>query len=192
MNIFVLDKNPVVAAKNNNDQHCTKIVLEISQMLACPFSLERLSQKDVPLTKGGTSRKHSYYNHPVTKWVRESPENFRWAIVHALALDVERRERNGGLSKKPEHFSIPFIDWALNHIDEVQFNKSELTTFAVAISEFNKEKKVYNQSYAIIKKYNLPPITAYKLYYKLDKSFATWKRNRPEWMDHSIEDLIKS
>lgn len=191
MNIFVLDSNPIIAARHNNDQHCTKIVLEIAQMLACAFPLERLAQKDVPRNQKGEARSHSYFNHPVTKWVRESKDNFHWAIIHAFALDSERRIRNA-LKNTKHHFSLPFIEWCFNHANEVNFPKNQLTPFAVAISEINKNKKTPNLSYPIIKKYNLNPIIAYRLYYKLDKPFATWKRNRPYWMDSSIEEIIKN
>ena len=37
MNIFVIDKDPVVAAQNLCDKHVVKMILESAQMLCAPF-----------------------------------------------------------------------------------------------------------------------------------------------------------
>lgn len=186
MNIFILDSNPVISARQNCDKHCSKIVLEIAQMMASCFEIKRLQDSKTPRTKVGTPYKHSHYNHPVTKWIRESKDNFLWALQHAEILDNERRIRNGGLSIKPEHFSFKFIHWAAENINDIKFPKNELTPFAIAINS-------KNNCYRYIQKYNLKndPVLAYRLYYKLDKPFATWKRNRPNWMDYSVEEIIE-
>lgn len=184
MNIFVLDKSPILSARSNCDRHCVKMVLEIAQMMASCFQVNRLEQNDVPRTKAGTPYKHTHFNHPVTKWIRESKNNFIWAYHHASTLDEERRERNGGISNKPPHFSFKFIDWVFDHIDEIPFIKEELTPFAVAINS-------KNDCFQYIKNHDIDdPILCYRLYYKLDKPFATWKRNRPEWMDWNVNEII--
>ena len=74
MNIFVLDKNPIRAAKMACDKHVVKMILESAQML-CSVQPE-----------GTAPYKRSFYNHPCTKWVRESDANYDWLIEHGLAL----------------------------------------------------------------------------------------------------------
>ena len=48
MNIFVTDKDPVVAAQNLCDKHINKMIVESAQMLANAFSLERQAESDCP------------------------------------------------------------------------------------------------------------------------------------------------
>lgn len=74
MNIFVLDKNPIRAAKMACDKHVVKMILESAQML-CSVQPE-----------GTAPYKRSFYNHPCTKWVRTSDANYDWLIEHGLAL----------------------------------------------------------------------------------------------------------
>ena len=63
MNIFKLDESPVVSAKYACDKHVVKMILESAQML-CAVHPE-----------GTAPYKRSFYNHPCTKWVRESNLN---------------------------------------------------------------------------------------------------------------------
>ena len=38
------------------------------------------------MVKSGCNYKPTHANHPMSKWVRQSPHNFNWACDHALAL----------------------------------------------------------------------------------------------------------
>lgn len=96
MNIFILDKCPVTAAKYYPDKLCSKISLEICQMLATNFSANYLNWGDLP-KKDGNAYKVSYPNHPCTIWMREKEENIAWSITHGLALALEHKQRFGRL-----------------------------------------------------------------------------------------------
>ena len=84
MNIFYVDSDPVIAAKSLHNKHIHKMALESCQLLITCFTEERL--KSAPLTSKGTSWKHTHYNHPCAKWVRESRNNFEWLFHHAYEL----------------------------------------------------------------------------------------------------------
>jgi hypothetical protein len=168
MNLFVLDENPIKAAQFNCDLHCNKIVLEVAQMLANCFAPDVLVH--APTTKSGTVRKHSYYNHPVSIWMRKTLSNLFWSIEHAYGLESERLHRGYN-----PHHSIAFIDWCANNFDKSVVPDGNLTEFAVAIAPDKNCRKVSGFN-------NMSVVDKYRQYYIHDKPFAEWSnRNVPDW-----------
>ena len=149
MNIFVLDKNPHVAAMYACDKHVVKMILESAQML-CSVHPE-----------GTAPYKRGFYNHPCTKWVRASSENYDWLIEHARALCTEYTRRYGKV-----HKSEQVIDWC--DANRPELPDVGLTPFAQAMPEDYK---------------NEDAVEAYRTYYRNDKRrFATWKDvDPPTW-----------
>ena len=148
MNIFVLDKNPHVAAMYACDKHVVKMILESAQML-CSVHPE-----------GTAPYKRGFYNHPCTKWVRASSENYDWLIEHARALCTEYTRRYGKV-----HKSEQVIDWC--DANRPELPDVGLTPFAQAMPEQYR---------------NSDTVKAYRAYYKGEKAkFATWKTQRPSW-----------
>lgn len=66
MNIFVLDADPHAIAKHYCDIHLRKMMVEYVQLL-CNAMPEHLAPY-----------KRTHYNHPCSKWVRESASNWEW------------------------------------------------------------------------------------------------------------------
>ena len=102
MNIFVLDKDPIVAAKMQCDKHVVKMVLETAQMLCTAHP------------KDTAPYKPAYINHPCTVWARQSVDNYRWLSIHGLALALEYRNRY-----KKIHKSEKVIMWCHDHIPQI-------------------------------------------------------------------------
>lgn len=98
MNIFLLSKNPVLAARMQCDKHVVKMILETAQLLCSPF---------VP---GKAPYKRSHYNHPSAQWTRASKKNYQWLIKHGLALCAEYQYRYN-----KEHKSKQVILWCQNN-----------------------------------------------------------------------------
>lgn len=146
MNIFFLDKDPTLAAQFMVDRHVNKMVLESVQMLANCYSLEQLAQSDCPRTQSGNPRKHSYFNHPCSIWVRKSLDNFNWLLNHAEALECERLFRDFN-----PHFCAPFITWCA-------INKPDLPTlgFTPPAQAFGKDNESLKCE---------DPVIAYRSYY---------------------------
>ena len=80
MNIFILDRDPMRAARAHCDKHVSKMILESAQMLS---------------TVLGGPYKPTHANHPCTKWIAESQANAEWVINLSWYLNDEWRARYG-------------------------------------------------------------------------------------------------
>ena len=149
MNIFVLDESPVVSAKYACDKHVVKMILESAQML-CAVHPE-----------GTAPYKRSFYNHPCTKWVRESARNYEWLLLHAYALCDEYTRRYGKVHKTEE-----VVEWCDNNRPELP--NIGLTKQPTCMPDYCKTESV---------------VESYRNYYINEKSeFAKWKDgNVPSW-----------
>ena len=72
MNIFHLDKDPILCAKWLCDKHCVKMVLETAQMLSTGYQKEFGIKNDL--------YKPAYPKHPMTIWVGNSRGNFQFTF----------------------------------------------------------------------------------------------------------------
>ena len=87
MNIFYLDKDPVVAARVQYNKHVVKMILESAQML-CTAHHHYDNGHNVPYKK-------AHYNHPSTIWCRQNKNQYRWLYNHMIALGIEYTARYG-------------------------------------------------------------------------------------------------
>jgi len=118
LNIFVLSKDPVKAAKMQCDQHVVKMTLETAQLLCSPFK------------PGVAPYKRTHFNHPCSVWVRESEGNFLWLCRHGLALAEEYTYRY-----QKRHNSLSVIEWCEKNHSRLEFTKKRRTKFALAMPE---------------------------------------------------------
>jgi hypothetical protein len=91
MNIFFLDKSPKIAAQMMCNKHVVKMIVESAQMLS---TAHRVCDGDDYANEMGLY-KLAHKNHPSTKWVRSSSENYRWLWKHFDALMKEYTYRYG-------------------------------------------------------------------------------------------------
>ena len=112
INIFVLDPNPYKAASMHCDKHVVKMILETAQMLSTAHRV--LDGKKIVIESyideyGIKHRKKTVWkltgdidntlyaaahtNHPSTKWIRESNNNYMWAwcLMRGLCLEYTKR-----------------------------------------------------------------------------------------------------
>jgi hypothetical protein len=152
MNIFVLDKDPIIAASYYCDKHVVKMPTEIAQMLCNAFE---------PNFKPIFKRTH--YNHPISKWVRSSMQNYLWTIAHGLEVCKEYTKRYGKI-----HKSQRVIEWCRNNMGKISFSFNSFIEHPICVSEQCDRSD---------------PVTAYRDFYIKDKAyFAKWKLgNIPFW-----------
>lgn len=150
--MFILDTDPNIAATYYCDKHVVKIPLEIAQMLCSAFDID----KNPPY-------KRTHYNHPVTKWIRSSESNYKWAITHGLAICKEYTVRYG-----KRHKCEDIIEWCRSNMGSINFASVELTEHPKCMPDECKIGDV---------------VASYKNYYVTKKmGFAKWKTKVPEFV----------
>ena len=112
MNIFFLNRDPVVAAQQQCNKHVCKMVLESAQLLSGAFE------------PGVGPYKRTHYNHPCSKWARKSKDNYEWLLAHAKALSLEYTHRYEKIHKCDEK-----IDWCANNYGRLNLPSIGLTEF---------------------------------------------------------------
>ena len=159
MNIFYLDKDPMIAAQMMCDKHVVKMILESAQMLS---TAHRVLDGDVYADSVGLY-KTAHKNHPSTIWTRASVHNYMWLYNHMISLMQEYTCRYGKhhaserlvapLRKTPT--TIPVVDFSDPPQCMPDYCKTEDT------------------------------VSAYRYYYINEKaSFAKWKNAKiPEWFN---------
>lgn len=158
MNIFVVDENPVVAARMLCDQHVVKMIVESVQML--------FTALHVAGVKEPWMYKPTHARHPCTLWVASSRHNWRWLHMHASALCHEytyRYDREHACTQMLR--DVACFDEALPDVP--------CGAFVKAMPDEHKSGST---------------VDAYRRYYVVDKArFARWTRRRPPpaWWPYS-------
>ena len=91
MNIFHLDKDPLLCAKYHCDKHVVKMILETGQMLCTAYQRHYGLKDDL--------YKPAYPHHPMTKWVGDSGANFYFTMKLFDALLTEYKNRYNKIHK---------------------------------------------------------------------------------------------
>jgi hypothetical protein len=116
MNIFVVDEDPEVAARQLCDKHVVKMILETAQMLCT-----------VAASQGyDTPYRPTHAKHPCTLWAAKSADNWSWLLQHGLAMCAEYSRRYGRT-----HKSETVIMWCARL--KIGFPESGQTPFAQAM-----------------------------------------------------------
>ena len=157
MNIFYVDKDPIVSAQMMCDKHVVKMILESAQMLS---TAHRVLDGNEYADKEGLY-KMAHKNHPSTILVRSSVHNYMWLYVHMTALMDEYTYRYGK-HHATERLLQPLKDCPKS-IPTIDF-----TDPPQCMPDYCKGDDT---------------VQSYQTYYILEKSdFATWNRRTvPEW-----------
>ena len=158
MNRFVLDEDPAVAATYHNNKHVVKMILEEAQMLS---TAHHLSFSGISEDFASRLYKPTHKNHPCSVWVRQSKQNYLWALSLFASLCKEYSHRYGKIHKS---FSLYPL---LSQIPE-NMPSTGLTPFPQAMPEYCKRPS---------------SVEAYREYYIMEKfDIANWtNRDVPEW-----------
>jgi len=188
MNIFHLDKDPILSAEYMCDKHIVKMMLETNQLLCTAHWVGwQLMMSPPPDLRGKRLKEWlkdriphpdlvppysmTHVNHPSAVWTRQCWGNYNWLVRHGLGLCREYTRRYGRVSKSeevthwldrrpPPKFVGPSLD-----------SPTSMTPFATAMPD----------------EYKVPgdPVQSYRNYYLGSKSrFAKWKyTSPPPWWD---------
>jgi len=159
MNIFYIDSDPKISARQLVDDHIRKMQIESAQMLCTTFHHYGL---DAPY-------KRAHYNHPSTKWVRESMDHVSWLLEHGLEICKEFEIRYG-----KQHATRKVLLWVRDNL--------YLLVGKIPYNGFTPPPQCMPDEY---KKANA--IEGYKTYYiedkiKIKKLNYNKLNNTPEWI----------
>ncbi len=161
MNIFAVDKDPVLAAKSLPDKLVVKMPLETAQILSTALIEHDCESK--------TIYKATHSHHPCVVWAGYTKGNFDWLVKHGLALCDEYFARYGKVHGR-EHKSRQVIEACANLSKEVAFYRMYMTPFQQVMPENFRSDD---------------PVAAYREYLHSKSYLANglgWKHcNPPEW-----------
>lgn len=164
MNLFILDEDPVIAASLNCDIHVNKIILEAASCMCAAhweYGFPNLD-KAPKIFQDGKYRGKTHHNNHITKWVRESRENYRWTYKHAIELCNQHTLRS---THKRQHATRSLIEWLGENEPPILLNP--MTPFRQAVAEDC---------------YHSNPVVAYWVYYVTCKThLAYWSLGVPSW-----------
>lgn len=161
MNIFFLSLDPREAAQLHCDKHVIKMIIESAQML---YSAHWALKSSLP----SNAYKQTHINHPCSKWVSESLDNYLWLCELAKELCNEYRFRYG---QTKVHKTEAHIDWLIANYPDGILNGG-FTNPAQAMPDEYKDEDV---------------VVAYKRFYReskmKDRNIVTYKnRSFPDFL----------
>lgn len=188
MNIFILDKDPEVAARMHCDKHVVKMIVESAQMLSTTHRL-----LDGKLVEGfktlddGRKRKtkkwiladqdkdsifyHAVHmNHPCTVWTMHCAENYEWhwQLFSALCAEYTHRYR------KVHATETKLLEALVDPPQNIKYNHG-VTQFPLAMKS-NPECMHPDD-----------PVRSYREFYQTKQSRfkMVWtNREKPEWFQY--------
>jgi hypothetical protein len=182
MNIFYVDSDPEVAARNMVDRHVVKMILETAQLLSTAHRVID-GEEYVGQSQSGRKAKRwrlsgnadnimyaaTHINHPSAVWVRENSANYDWLYNHLLALGREYTYRYGRT-----HLTIDKLKDILKDTPENIEQSKVMTTMPSCM----------DKQYIV----DLDPIVNYRNYYNYGKTDLLRWSNRPppKWIDGTI------
>lgn len=186
MNIFYVDADPEVAARNMVDRHVVKMILETAQLLSTAHRVID-GEEYVGQSQSGRKAKRwrlsgnaddimysaTHINHPSAVWVRQSSANYNWLYDHLLALGREYTYRYGRT-----HLTIDKLKDILKSAPK-NIKQSRMMTSMPSCMD--------NQ-YIV----SLDPITNYRNYYNHGKvNLLRWTaRMPPKWIVGEVIETV--
>jgi hypothetical protein len=158
MNIFVLSLDPHEAAQLHCDKHVVKMIIESAQML---YSAHWVLESPLP----PNAYKKTHVNHPCSKWIRESIENYLWLCNLAKELCKEYKFRYG---EHKTHKTEAHIDWLTeNHPINIPIREFTIPPQAmpdeykhedvvIAYKQFYRDSKMKERNIVTYKKRSFP------------------------------------
>lgn len=182
MNVFYLNHDPIISAQEHCDKHVCKMIIEYAQILSTAHRMvDGAEDYELRQYPDGRTRKIKvyrlddwrddvlykacHYNHPSTRWARESNNNYTWLYSMWWALCKEYTYRYGKIHKTEELLKNALV--FPPHRIPVGYK-----TQPPPAMQSHPECIVQGDS-----------VASYHKYYRVaKKDFARWtKREIPEW-----------
>lgn len=180
MNIFYLNENPFLAARDMCDKHVVKMIVETAQLLSTAHRY-----LDGKVVNNGKKNhyilepefenlfyKETHINHPSAIWARENMMHYDWLYEHFIALLYEYNYRYG------KHHKTGNLRPYLKNPPK---NISRSLNFTAPPCAMPDEYKVPGNA-----------VESYRNYYRKGKAHLLkyTNRNAPSWIDCQPQDTL--
>lgn len=192
MNVFYLDRNPVIAAQMQCDKHVVKMSTEAAQMISTALLLlfpDRVDRNRL--------FREAYVNHRANVWLRRCARNLVWLTKHGISLCEEYTYRYD-----KEHKSESVLRYASEFLSSL--STTDLGSAQLPLYSTNLEGKAYISVPLCMPEEYYPPeefmtenkectvlplaVASYRRFYLAEKSsFAKWNKRperKPNWYSH--------
>lgn len=173
MNIFAVNNDPVLAAKDLPDKLIVKMPTESLQLLT-PWAFNAHGCY-IHKPDGTTYGTKGFAHHPCAKWLYESPANVDWLLRHAIGMCYEYTFRY-----KKQHGTV----YGLTQVESLvrreypEVDWQDHTNFVQAMPD---EFKVLGD-----------PVAAYRNYINGYKGYAVWNYSeKPDWWDEATHEPVR-
>ena len=173
MNIFAVNDDPLLAARDLPDKLVIKMPTESLQLLTpWAFNAHGVYTQKPDETNYGTK---GFAHHPCAKWLYENPANVHWLLEHAFGMADEYWQRynkdHGTLHGLNQIRTLVYK----NHNKE---NSKDHTPFVQAMPE---EFRIKDN-----------PVQAYRNYINGYKGYAEWRYSKkPDWWDEVMHEPVR-
>jgi len=124
MQIFFTSKSPVISARNLDDKRANKQILESAQIMSTVMHLEGFQDR--------APYRATHKNHPITKWVAKSYQNFIWCFRNYIACSniyssySDRKHKSSRLAPTFLSFSFKLEDTGLTEFPNCSYYKNDV------------------------------------------------------------------
>jgi hypothetical protein len=173
VNIFAVNDDPLLAARDLPDKLVIKMPTESLQLLTpWAFNAHGFYTQKPDETNYGIK---GFAHHPCAKWLYESPSNVHWLLEHAFGMADEYWQRynkdHGTLHGLNQIRTLVYK----NHNKE---NSKDHTPFVQAMPE---EFRIKDK-----------PVQAYRNYINGYKGYAEWRYSKkPDWWDEVMHEPVR-
>lgn len=176
MNIFFLDRDPILCAQYHCDKHVVKMILESAQLLSTAHRVldgvpgtevspagRNLKTWIFPDERNDYLYAATHVNHPCAIWCRDFSGNYYWLYNLFVALG-----REYSLRYKRQHLTIQKLEDALAYAPDKIIWYTEVIDPPQCMPDYCKHEDT---------------VVAYRQYYSLEKSqIAVWAHSEvPYW-----------
>jgi len=173
MNIFAVNDDPTLAAKDLPDKLVIKMPTESLQLLT-PWAYNAHGAY-IQKPDGTNYGIKGFAHHPCAKWLYESPSNVHWLLEHAFGMADEYWQRYN-----KDHGTL----YGLSQIRTLVYkkhNKENSTDHTPFVQAMPEEFKIPND-----------PVTAYRNYINGYKGYAEWRYSeKPKWWDEVKHEPVR-
>lgn len=173
MNIFAVNEDPRLAARDLPDKLVVKMPTESLQLLTpWAFNTHGVYTRKPDGTTYGIK---GFAHHPCAKWLYESPSNVHWLLEHAFGMADEYWQRYN-----KDHGTL----CGLNQIRTLVYKEHN--------KEYSRDHTEFVQ--AMPDEFKIPgdAVTAYRNYINGYKGYAEWRYSKkPDWWEEAMHEPVR-